>query len=101
MAAFLKIVSGVYLAFVWLAFFLALSAPQLPSSYGPLGSGNAGVHVLMFLIAVGLSIPAVALFAFGQVVGDVRITRNYARTQAEHLQAMRRYYEPEQRQRSV
>lgn len=90
MALFLKIVSGVYLAFVWLAFFLALSAPTPLNA--SLGSGLA--NIVAFLIAVGLSIPAVALFAFGQVVGDVRIMRNNARLQSEHLQAMRAYYEP-------
>jgi hypothetical protein len=40
---------------------------------------------------VGLSIPAVALFAFGQVVGDVRIMRNNAHLQSDHLTAMRAF----------
>jgi hypothetical protein len=90
MAAFLKVVSGVYLAFIWLIFFVMLSTPTpLTAS---MGSGAA--NVMSFMIAVGLSIPAVALFAFGQVVGDVRIMRNNARMQSDHLQAMRSYYEP-------
>jgi hypothetical protein len=95
MAAFLKIVSGVYLAFIWLVFFLAASRPT------PLNAslGTDGAHIITFMIAIGLSIPAAALFAFGQVVGDVRVMRNHARIQSEHLQAMRSYYEPERRQR--
>jgi hypothetical protein len=60
---------------------------------GSMAAGTA--HVIAFMIAVGLSIPAVALFAFGQVVGDVRIMRNHARIQSDHLQAMRAYYEPQ------
>ncbi|KRR07682.1 hypothetical protein [Bradyrhizobium valentinum] len=90
MAIFLKIVSGVYLAFVWLVLFLTLSVPT------PLNASvaSAGASVIVFMIAIGLSIPAVALFAFGQVVGDVRILRNNARLQSEHLKAMRAYYEP-------
>ena len=93
MAIFLKIVSGVYLAFVWLVFFMTLSVPT------PLNAsiGSAGANVITFMIAIGLSIPAVALFAFGQVVGDIRIMRNNARLQSEHLRAMRAYYEPNSR----
>jgi hypothetical protein len=93
MAIFLKIVSGVYLAFVWLVFFLTLSVST------PLNAsvGSAGANVITFMIAIGLSIPAVALFAFGQVVGDVRIMRNNSRLQSEHLSAMRAYYEPNSR----
>jgi len=86
MAAFLKVVSGVYLIFVWLVFAGVMSTPP------PLDSMSPGsTQVLAFMIAVGLSIPAVALFAFGQVVGDVRIMRNNARLQSEHLKAMRAY----------
>jgi hypothetical protein len=90
MVAFLKVVSGVYLVFVWLAFFIAVSTPT------PLNAslGSNGAHVLTFMIAVGLSIPAVALFAFGQVVGDIRIIRNQAQMQSDRLRAMRSYYEP-------
>jgi hypothetical protein len=71
MAAFLKVVSGVYLAFVWLIFFVMLGTPT-PLT-GSMAAGTA--NIMAFMIAVGLSIPAVALFAFGQVVGDVRIMR--------------------------
>jgi hypothetical protein len=98
MAAFLKIVSGVYLAFIWFAFFLTVSTPSpLTSISAPLGPHGSGI--IAFVIAIGLSIPAVALFAFGQVVGDVRIMGNHVRMQSDHLQAMRAYYEPERRQR--
>lgn len=96
MATFLKIVSGVYLAAVWLVFAITVGRPL--GLYGPIGAGTAGT-VITFLICVGLSIPAVALFAFGQVVGDVRIMRNNAREQSEHLRAMRAYYEPAAGQR--
>ena len=43
-----------------------------------------------FLKPIGLSIPAAILFAFAQVVGDVRVMR-------EHLRVMRTYYEPNRR----
>ena len=89
MALFLKLVSGVYLSLVWLLFFgLAGYLPGEPSligSYSPM---------INFIGAVGLSIPAVVLFAFGQVVGDVRVMRDCARRQADDLRAMRAYYEP-------
>lgn len=90
MAVFLKIVSGVYLIFVWLAFAILIGTPP-PAAVG-MGAGL--MPVMAFMVAVGLSIPAVALFAFGQVVGDVRSMRNNARMQSEHLAAMRAYYEP-------
>jgi len=95
MAAFLKIVSGVYLVFVWLVFAMMLKTPVAASSLG------GAEPVFAFLIAVALSIPAVALFAFGQVVGDVRIIRNNSRLQVDHLAAMRRYYEPTQDDRRL
>jgi hypothetical protein len=83
MAVFLKTVSTFYLVVVWAVFAGTLKMPAVPSA-GPL------TPVIFFMIAVALSIPAVALFAFGQVVGDVRATRN-------HLAAMRRYFEPQNR----
>jgi hypothetical protein len=90
MAAFLKIVSGLYLVIVWLAF------AGVTSTTTPLNAsvGSDGVKILAFLCAVGLSIPAAVLFGFAQIVGDIRIMRNNARLQGEHLAAMRRYYEP-------
>jgi len=98
MAVFLKIVSGIYLAFVRLVAFIAISVPSPVSA--SVGSSNV-VAVTTILVAVGLSIPAVALFAFSQVVGDVRIMRNNARLQTARLRAMRSYYAPEQRRRSA
>jgi hypothetical protein len=80
MSVFLRIVSAFYLIVVWGVFAGTLKMPIVPSA-------GALEPILLFLFAVALSIPAVALFAFGQVVGDVRATRN-------HLAALRRYYEP-------
>lgn len=85
MAAFLKIVSGFYLLIVWLGFGVFVSVPT--TGYG---MDALAVKVGAFLAVISLSIPAVALYAFGQVVGDIRATRN-------HLHAMRKYYEPSQR----
>lgn len=90
MATFLKVVSGIYLVFVWLIFAMMLKTPIVATS-----SLNGAEPFFAFLIAVGLSIPAVALFAFGQVVGDVRVMRNNSKAQLDHLTAMRRYYEPQ------
>lgn len=75
MAVFLKIVSGAYLILVWLSFFIGLQAPLSRELQMPAG----GATILLFLIAVLLSIPGVALFAFGQLVGDVRAIRNSCR----------------------
>jgi ABC-type proline/glycine betaine transport system permease subunit len=93
MAVFLKLVSALYLIFVWAVFAVAVSKPfPLASSVG-----NETTNVITLFIAIGLSIPAVALFGFAQIVGDVRMIRNQARMQSEHLRAMRAYYEPQHR----
>nr|AWL91249.1 hypothetical protein CIT37_02230 [Bradyrhizobium ottawaense] len=89
MATFLKVVSGVYLFVVWLVFVGALRTPAPPT----IGS-DLLFHLGVFLAAVCFSIPAVILFAFGQMVGELRSIRHYSRQQAEHLKAMRAYYEP-------
>jgi hypothetical protein len=47
-----------------------------------------------FLLAIALAIPAVALFAFTQVVGDVTIVRNNVRVQTAHHYKMRPYNKP-------
>lgn len=98
MATMLRVISGIYLVFVWLAFFGAMNAP--PSMTASVGSDTV-VKLMGFTICVGLSIPAIALFAFGQVVADVRTMRNNSRAQTDHLEAMRSYYEPERRHRLV
>ena len=88
MANFLKIVSGVYLLVVWVGFVAVVTLAPAPDVYsGPLA----------FLIALGASIPAAALFAFAQIVEDVRSMRNNLRLQSDHLRAMRNYYEPQAR----
>jgi hypothetical protein len=91
MSVFLKIVSIVYLLLVWATFFLMIRSPE-PD---PIGI----TAIMYFMIAIGLSIPAAALFAFGQLVGDVRTMRNHAEIQSDHLEAMRAYYEPDRRHR--
>ncbi|MDB5824130.1 MAG: hypothetical protein JWR21_2834 [Herminiimonas sp.] len=92
MATILRIVSAIYLIFIWVVFFGTMNVPT-PMASVP----DTTVKLMVFSICVGLSIPAVALFAFGQVVADVRVMRNNARLQTEHLDAMRTYYEPERR----
>lgn len=92
MATFLKIVSLIYLVLVWATFALMMAVP-IPTP-GPVTGGP-----VIFGIAVVLSVPAAVLFAFGQVVGDVRAMRNLAHIQTDHLEAMRAYYEPDERQR--
>lgn len=91
MAIVLKVVSAVYLAFVWLAFAFAINTPM---PVAPLLGGAE--HLITFLIAVGLSMPAIVLYGFGQVVGDIRMMRDLAKLQGDDLRAMRRYYEPGQ-----
>jgi hypothetical protein len=91
MATFLKIVSGFYLILVWLVFAAAISASSPPLNDS---IGMQAAKFVVFLIAVGLSIPAAVLFGFAQIVGDIRAMRNNARVQLEHLKAVRRYYEP-------
>lgn len=98
MATLLRIISAIYLIFIWVAFFGAMNvSPSMTASVG----SDTVVKLMTFTIFVGLSIPAVALFAFGQVVADVRTMRNNSRAQTEHLDAMRSYYEPERRHRLV
>jgi len=91
MAIFLKTVSGIYLFCVWLAFALMMAVPT-PLAYT---AGATNSKVIAFMIAIGLSIPAAVLFGFAQIVGDIRIMRDSSELQREHLEAMRRYYEPQ------
>lgn len=79
MSVFLKVVAGLYLLVIW----LVLAVPFPPDNI----VGATGARAIIILIAVTLSLPAVVIYAFGQVVSDVRQMR-------EHLKAMRRYYEP-------
>src|SRR5262245_17023653 len=93
MATFLKIVSVIYLIVVWISFAVAVGiAGKPPMSAAPF------MNILAFLIAVSLSIPAAVLFAFAQVVEDVRSMRTNIRTVAEDIRAVRQYYEQNQRQ---
>ena len=87
MGLFLKIVSVVYLALVWSGFVMAL---RMPTPTPLTGYGDEAFKVLLFLGAIGLSLPAAVLFGFGQIVADVRNIRR-------DIGAMRRYYEPDGR----
>ena len=84
MARFLKIFSGLYLVLVWFAFVLAILAAHARTP----AEGLAAV-----LVAVSLSIPSAALFAFAQILEDARSVRNNLRLQSHHLEAMLAYYE--------
>lgn len=95
MSLILRLISGVYLILVWTVFVATVaflpgiavdSAIAMQRLTGTFPSDGLFL-LLLFLTAVFLSIPAIALYAFGQVVGDVR-------AMTDHLGAMRRYYEP-------
>jgi hypothetical protein len=90
MSIFLKVISGLYLVLVWFAF----ASTFVGVHVGPSSLDDDTVHILGFFIALVLSIPAAALFGFAQIIGDVREMRNTLWLQADHLAAMRRYYEP-------
>lgn len=92
MPTFLKIVSGLYLLIVWLVFFSATRIPAPPT----LGS-DFPFRAMVLVLAVSFSIPAAILYAFGQLVAEVRSIRHLSHLQAEHLKAVRRYYEPQGR----
>jgi TRAP-type C4-dicarboxylate transport system permease small subunit len=84
MARFLKIFSGLYLVLVWFAFVLAILAAHARTP----AEGLAAV-----LVAVSLSIPSAALFAFAQILEDARSVRNNLRLQSHHLEAIRNHHE--------
>lgn len=95
MALVLRLISGIYLVLVWTIFVMVVlfmpgtsieTDQTLFRTFGVIPT-HGMVVFLSFLITVGISIPAIALYAFGQVVGDVR-------AMTDHLGAMRRYYEP-------
>lgn len=89
MANFLKVVSGIYLIFVWLVFVLMATTPAANAYVGSGGS------IIAFAAAIGLSIPAAIIYAFGQIVGDIRQMRDDARVSLNNIRVMRRYYEPD------
>jgi hypothetical protein len=71
MGRILKAISGFYLAVMCLVAFLATSASSsIDSIYGPAAKGYVIVG------AVLLALPAIALYAFGQLVDDTRKMRN-------------------------
>lgn len=77
----------IWTVFAMVVFFMPGTDPTIFSNAIGVPTSSGGATFLLFLGAVLLSIPAIALYAFGQVVGDVRIM-------AGHLAAMRKYYEP-------
>jgi hypothetical protein len=84
MTRFLKIISGLYLVLVWFAFVLVISVGD---------ARTPAEMVAAVFAAVSLSIPSAVLFAFAQILEDVRSMRNNLRLQSHHLEAMRAYYE--------
>jgi HAMP domain-containing protein len=96
MPKFLKAVSVVYLVVIWLIAAVVLvasvSVPQTPPEI------RLAVQLVTIGTAIILSVPAAALYAFGQLAGDVRQMRDDARASLNNLRAIRRYYEPEQQQ---
>jgi hypothetical protein len=66
MGTFLKVVAVIYLLCIWGLFFLitgSVRESQLLPGFS-------------FFIAIGLSVPAALLYAFGQIADDVRAMRN-------------------------
>jgi hypothetical protein len=86
MGTLIQLVSGIYLIVVWTIFAIAVS--ELPPSM----VGTAQDAVLL-LIAIGLSIPALILFGFAQLLGDNRAVRSNIRIQSDRLKTMRTYHE--------
>jgi hypothetical protein len=86
-AEFLKVISVVYLIIVWIAVALFFFVPVPGDAYA------VAAKVLSIVGGISLSIPAAAMFAFAQVVEDVRAIRAHMTAQTDHLKAMRRYYE--------
>jgi hypothetical protein len=84
MTRFLKIISGLYLVLVWFAFVLVISVAD---------ARTPAEMVAAVFAAVSLSVPSAVLFAFAQILEDVRSMRNNLRLQSHHLEAMRAYYE--------
>ncbi len=76
MGGFLKFVAAIYLIFVWVVAILSMGNA---SSY-------AGSPLAVFVIAVGLSVPAAIMFGFGQIIEGV------AEMNA-HLAVIREFFE--------
>jgi hypothetical protein len=76
MTRFLKIISGLNLVLVWFAFVLVISVADARTPAEMLAAVFA---------AVSLSIPSAVLFAFAQILEDVRSMRNNLRLQSHHL----------------
>jgi hypothetical protein len=74
----LKVISAVYLLLHWAVFIGAFQKIEPSTPY----TSDFGAQLLLVAIAVALSIPAIALYAFGQLVDDFRAVRT-------HLQAAR------------
>jgi hypothetical protein len=86
MASFLRIVAGVCLLTVWLIFAVILS------------QGPPSLSVIEALaVAVLISIASVILYAFCQVVDDVRDMRDNIREAKWHLSTIRKYYDLEKK----
>jgi hypothetical protein len=86
MASFLRVVAGVCLLTVWLicGVILTQGAP-----------GRLAIEALV--VAVSISIPSVILYAFCQVVDDVRDMIDNIREAKWHLSIIRKYYDLEKK----
>jgi hypothetical protein len=86
MANFLRIVAGVCLLTVWLIF------------GGVISQGAPGLVVVEGLaVVISISIFSVILYAFSQVVDDVRDMRDNIREAKWHLSIIRKYYDLEKK----
>jgi hypothetical protein len=69
----LKIISAVYLVLHW-AIFIGVIQMVEPSTAS---TSRLESQLLFGAVAIALSIPAIALYGFGQMVGDFRAVRSH------------------------
>jgi hypothetical protein len=79
MGTFLQVVSGIYFVLVWVVVGLAL----VRTGTAPAGGLSTGY---LILIALGMTLPAAALYAFGRMVND---THEIKATLAQMLALLR------------
>jgi hypothetical protein len=93
MPSFLKVVSIIYLIVIWLiAVAFCFGAGSVPDTAPQM---KLGLQLISVALATILSIPAAALYAFGQLAADIRRMRDDLTASLNNLRVMRRYYEPD------